>query len=220
MPPRFSIISAAASRVNFSSVPVSTKVIPAKRLSTVFSLQVILTPTAFSRASRSRDWGLFIHWQRYRAVMGPTSSTAVSSSSGAAASASIVPNRCASVLAAFSPTCRMPSALISRHRSLSRLLAIASTAFCADFLPMRSSGSSCFGVRLYRSAAVRTSPLSISCCITAGPSPSMSIAPLLAKWVRYRSSWAGHSAPVQRSAAPSSSRTTGAPHTGHVSGRV
>ena len=31
---------------------------------------------------------LSIHWQRYRAVMGPTSSTAVSSSSVAAASAS------------------------------------------------------------------------------------------------------------------------------------
>ena len=46
--------------------------------------------------------------------------------------------------------------------------------------------------------------------------PSMSMASRLAKWVRFRSSWAGHSAPVQRRAAPSSSRTTGAPQTGQV----
>ena len=84
---------------------------------------------------------------------------------------------------------------------------------------MRSSTSSCSGRTPYRSAALRTRPLSMSCCITAGPMPSISMAPRLAKCVRYRSSCAGHSAPVQRSATPSSSRTTGAPHTGHVSGR-
>ena len=48
---------------------------------------------------------------------------------------------------------------------------------------------------------------------------SMSMAERLVKWVRFRSSWAGHSAPVQRMATPSSSRLTGAPHTGHTSGR-
>ena len=47
----------------------------------------------------------------------------------------------------------------------------------------------------------------------------MSIAFRLAKWVRLRSSCAGHSAPVQRTAAPSGSRVTGAPQTGQVSGR-
>ena len=41
----------------------------------------------------------------------------------------------------------------------------------------------------------------------------------LVKCVRCRSSWAGHSAPVQRIATPSSSRLTGAPHTGHTLGR-
>ena len=39
------------------------------------------------------------------------------------------------------------------------------------------------------------------------------------KWARLRSNWAGHSAPVQRMWAPSSSRSTGAPHTGQVWGK-
>ena len=220
MPPRFSIISPASSRVNFSSAPVRTKVIPAKRLSTISSLQVIFSPAASSRASRSFDWGLSIHCRIYFAVMGPTSSMAVSSSSEAAASAPMVPKRAASTLAAFSPTCRMPSAKMRRHRSSSLLFAMASTAFWADFCPMRSSTSICSGRRAYRSAAVWTRPLFTSCCITAGPRPSMSMAFRLAKWVRFRSSWAGHSAPVQRSAAPSSSRTTSAPQTGQRSGSV
>ena len=51
-----------------------------------------------------------------------------------------------------------------------------------------------------------------------GPTPSISMASRLAKWVRFRGSCAGHSAPVQRRKAPSSSRTTGAPHTGHTVG--
>ena len=47
----------------------------------------------------------------------------------------------------------------------------------------------------------------------------MSMASRLAKWARLRSSWAGHSAPVQRMWAPSSSRSTGAPHTGQTWGK-
>ena len=90
----------------------------------------------------------------------------------------------------------------------------------AGFLPIRSSLATSAAWRLYRSAALEISPESISCWITAGPQPSMSMASRLAKWVRFRSSWAGHSAPVQRRAAPSSSRTTGAPHTGQASGSV
>ena len=47
----------------------------------------------------------------------------------------------------------------------------------------------------------------------------MSIASRLAKWTMFRRRWAGHSAPVQRIATPSSSRTMGEPHSGQRSGR-
>ena len=40
----------------------------------------------------------------------------------------------------------------------------------------------------------------------------------LTKWAMFRLSWAGHSAPVQRRKAPSSSRSTAAPQTGHFFG--
>ena len=40
-----------------------------------------------------------------------------------------------------------------------------------------------------------------------------------AKGMIFRSRWAGHSAPVQRMAAPSSSRTMGEPHSGQYAGR-
>ena len=39
------------------------------------------------------------------------------------------------------------------------------------------------------------------------------------KCARFLDSCAGHSAPVQRTAAPSGSRSTGAPQTGHMDGR-
>ena len=179
----------------------------------------MLTPASRSRESRSWDWGLSSHWRIYRAVMGPTSSMAVSSSSDAAARASKLPKWAASTLAALSPTWRMPRALMSRHRSFSLLFSMAATALAADFSPMRSSSAMSFARRRYRSAAVFTSPLSTSDWITAGPTPSMSMAARLVKWVRFRRSCAGHSAPVQRMATPSSPRLTGAPHTGHTSGR-
>ena len=83
---------------------------------------------------------------------------------------------------------------------------------------MRSKSASCSSVRKYRSAGLCTRSFSISWSITAGPTPSMSMASRLAKWVRFRWSWAGHSAPVQRTAAPSGSRTTGAPQTGQAAG--
>ena len=47
----------------------------------------------------------------------------------------------------------------------------------------------------------------------------MSIASREAKWMMFLSLCAGHSAPVQRMATPSSSRTMGEPHSGQVSGR-
>ena len=47
----------------------------------------------------------------------------------------------------------------------------------------------------------------------------MSIASRETKCARFRESCAGHSAPVQRSAAPSSSRSTGAPQTGQNCGK-
>ena len=52
------------------------------------------------------------------------------------------------------------------------------------------------------------------------PRPSISIASRLTKCAMLRLSWAGHSAPVQRRNAPSSSRSVAAPQTGQWLGRT
>ena len=96
---------------------------------------------------------------------------------------------------------------------------MASSSFWADRFPMRSSSATLPASRKYRSPGVFTRPAFTRFSTTAIPSPSMSMASRLAKWARLRSSWAGHSAPVQRMWAPSSSRSTGAPHTGQVWGK-
>ena len=68
-------------------------------------------------------------------------------------------------------------------------------------------------------AGVVSSPALMSESATATPRPSMSIASREAKCTMFLSLCAGHSAPVQRMATPSSSRTMGEPHSGQVSGR-
>jgi len=68
------------------------------------------TPCARSRATSEAFDGRSNQLRIAAAVFGPISGTAVSAPGSAAASASIVRNRRASSRAAFSPTCRMPSA--------------------------------------------------------------------------------------------------------------
>lgn len=100
--------------------------------------------------------------------MPPTSGISVSASSVAAISASMEPKWAAMVLAAFSPTCRMPRPYSRRLRSLALEFSMARIRFSADFSPIRSSLATSAAWRLYRSAALEISPESISCWITAG----------------------------------------------------
>ena len=68
-------------------------------------------------------------------------------SAEASRSLSIVGKRPQRSAATRGPTCRMPSALSTRTRPRPRLAPIWSTSARADFVPIRSSGSSCSTVR-------------------------------------------------------------------------
>ena len=133
------MISSASERVNRSSAPVRTKVLPAKRVSAISSRLSKLTPAWRSSSIWCRLWGLSNHRTIYRAVMGPTSPMLVSSSSEAAMSSSRVAKRRARTLAALAPTWRMPKA----QRSLAKPRLLLSSRllirFSADFFPIRSA---------------------------------------------------------------------------------
>ena len=140
------------------------------------------------------------------------------SSAVAARTASMAPKCSASRAAALSPMLRMPRP----NSSLSRLFclerAMAASRLSALLSLNLSRVSSCSLVRVYRSAAERTSPRSTSWVQTATPSPSMSMALREAKWIRLRSDWAGHSGLTQRRAASSARWATGAPQEGQTAG--
>ena len=142
MPPWASINAAASSRENFSSVPVNTNVMPAKRKSCGLSKLSILTPASRRRVMRSCACGLENQLRKNCAVISPMSSTAVSSSTVAFISRSMLPKVWARTLAALTPICRIPRAQRSFERSFPFDFSMASTAFCALFAPMRSSFAS------------------------------------------------------------------------------
>ncbi len=123
-----------------------------------------------------------------------------------------------STCAFFTPIWGTPRANTSLYRSFCFDFSSAASRFSALFSPKRSSFSSRPASRVYRSAGEDTSPSPTSCSKRAGPSPSMSMASRLAKWMRFRRSWAGHWGFVQRTAASPSSRDTCSPQEGHLSG--
>ena len=130
----------------------------------------------------------------------------------------MLPKCSPSSAAALSPMLRMPRPKISLSRLLRFEPSIACKRFCALFFLNLSSVSSCSSVRVYRSATVETSPLSMSCTATASPRPSMAMALRDAKWMRLRRLCAGHSGLTQRRAVSSCKCTTGAPQLGQVVG--
>ena len=130
----------------------------------------------------------------------------------------MLPYSVASVRATLAPTWRIPSAKSSLSSSFSLLAAIAANRLSADFSPMRSRLTSCSLLRLYKSAASRTRPASISWLITEGPQPSIFIASRLTKWISPSRPSAGQCGLVQRIAASAPWRSTLQPHSGHTDG--
>ena len=130
------------------------------------------------------------------------------------------PKRSHRSFAAAAPILRIPRAKITLSRGAFFDSSMAAMRFFADFSPMRSRAEMSSALREYMSAAVSISFFSRRADITAGPIPSMFIAPFEQKWSMFLYCCAGHSVLGHLSAASSSYLTAFAPHTGHSSGRV
>ena len=154
--PRASRRAVASSRVSLLRLPVSTTVLPASSeagpvsppspspcgASRTGSCAGGSTPAA-ARASRRRRWrGSAKKARTLAATLGPTSATAISSSSLAASSAASEPKWRASSFATRSPTMRMPSAKRNRWSSRCRLASSSPSSLSADFSPQPSSSTS------------------------------------------------------------------------------
>ena len=154
------------------------------------------------------------------AMISPKPSMESSSSFVAASTACREPNRCASSFAALSPILRIPRPNSSAPSSLCLDFSSAERIFSAFFFWNPSSPSSSSLVSRYRSAGVLAKPVASSCSHTASPSPSISIALRLQKWIKLLSICAGQLILGQRIAATSGSRTSSVPQEGQWVGSV
>ena len=152
-PPRASMRLFASSRFSVGSVPVSTKIFPAKIRSGAPSsvpasagVATAFTPAASSASHSARFSGRRKNSATLAATTSPMPSIVASSSALAASSASSERNFFAKSFAVISPTPGMPSPLISRHSSRERDAAMPSSRFRADFSLNLSSVSSCSNV--------------------------------------------------------------------------
>ena len=130
LPPSACTASPAASRLNPSSVPVTTTVTPASGWlgsaaaapaaglgggGGTQSGMASRTPAARHLSTMATCQSTPNHSMIEAAIFGPTPSAAASSSADAAAIASSEPNWAASTRAAVGPACRMDSATSTRH---------------------------------------------------------------------------------------------------------
>ncbi|OPZ69004.1 MAG: hypothetical protein BWY83_02128 [bacterium ADurb.Bin478] len=207
------------SREYFSRLPVKQKLFPARVVS-VSGCHCMVTPPFCNRFRMSRFSAVEKKSTTLRATCGPISWMLSSSSSPARASLSKLAKCFTSTRLKCSPTKRRPRPKRTRSSGRRRLASMACSRFFADFPAMRSRPARSFSWRKYRSLTSFTSFFSTSCSTSFSPSPSMSMAFLLLKWIMRSRSCAGQARLMQRRAASPSGRTVRLPHSGQVSGSV
>jgi hypothetical protein len=147
LPPRASMALVASSRVKPSSPPVSTNVLPASvcgSSATSWPSALVFTPAWTRRPTRSRLSSSANQAATLAAMVGPTPSTAASSSSPASAIASSDFRRLASTVATVPPTWRMDRPTSSRSSGRCLEASMASSRLAMDLSlkpgsPARSS---------------------------------------------------------------------------------